>query len=266
MHRRMIQSCEFFQRVHQLKIPIHGPYHTPHLHSRQDIDKILTPSTCKVFGRLSAHLVVTSSVTGKPIVAASSLDLLQKSLGEILLERSHWNFVVDQLLLEVCASADKRCNINSIGPTNLTSSIIAALKAADVCQISTEGHSDWLSQESIMSPVTAKQAKADIAIVGMAGRFPDAADHELLWTLLEKGLDVHREVSGQSRLGLVPQLRNSRYQKTASMLKPITILLRKPRTQVILRMDALLKILVCSTLDFSTCPRGRLRRQIRCKD
>jgi iron transport multicopper oxidase len=28
----------------------------------------------------------------------------------------------------------------------------------------------------------------------MAGRFPDAASHEKLWELLEKGLDVHREV------------------------------------------------------------------------
>ena len=201
----MLQSCEFFQRLHQLKVPIHGPYHAPHLHSRQDIDNILTPNTCNVFGPLKAHLVVTSSVTGKPLVAASSLGLFQKSLEEILLERAHWNFVVDQLVLQIRASADERCIINSIGPTNLTGSIGAALKGADVGQISTEGHTDWLSQESIMSPVSTKQAKADIAIVGMAGRFPDAADHELLWTLLEKGLDVHREVSGQSRLALVPR-------------------------------------------------------------
>src|SRR5213078_4998 len=35
---------------------------------------------------------------------------------------------------------------------------------------------------------------AKIAIVGMSGRFPDAASHELFWDLLEKGLDVHRPV------------------------------------------------------------------------
>ena len=33
-----------------------------------------------------------------------------------------------------------------------------------------------------------------IAIVGMAGRFPNATDHEAFWKLLEQGLDVHREV------------------------------------------------------------------------
>ena len=33
-----------------------------------------------------------------------------------------------------------------------------------------------------------------IAICGLSGRFPDAADHETFWELLEKGLDLHREV------------------------------------------------------------------------
>jgi len=36
--------------------------------------------------------------------------------------------------------------------------------------------------------------RTKLAIVGMSGRFPDAASHEKLWELLERGLDVHREV------------------------------------------------------------------------
>ena len=32
------------------------------------------------------------------------------------------------------------------------------------------------------------------ALTRLAGRFPDAADHEAFWTLLEKGLDLHREI------------------------------------------------------------------------
>lgn len=195
MHKRMLQSSEFFQKVHQLKVPIHGPYHTPHLHSHQDIEDILTPNSCKVFNCLDAHLAVISSMTGKPMVATSSLDLIRKSLEEILLGRAHWNLVIDQLVLDVSASTHERHCVSSIGPTNLTSSIVAALKGTNVSHLSTESHTDWLSHESPVSPITAKKAASNIAIVGMAGRFPDAADHELLWTLLEKGLDVHREVS-----------------------------------------------------------------------
>ena len=195
MHRRMLQSCKLFQRVHHLKVPIYGPYHTAHLHSRRDIEDILNPSTREVFGNLDTHLTVNSSMTGMPIVATSSLDLLRTCLEEILLGRSQWNSVVDLLVLEVSASTDEQCFVNSIGPTNLTSSVVTALKAANVSHSHTEGHSNWLSQESPIPAVTTKKATSKIAIVGMAGRFPDAADHEVLWKILEQGLDVHRKVS-----------------------------------------------------------------------
>ncbi len=36
--------------------------------------------------------------------------------------------------------------------------------------------------------------KPKLAVVGMAGRFPDAADHEKFWDILEAGQDVHRRV------------------------------------------------------------------------
>ena len=42
------------------------------------------------------------------------------------------------------------------------------------------------------APRTSKKPK--LAIVGMAGRFPNAADHEKFWELLEAGLDVHKRV------------------------------------------------------------------------
>ena len=195
IRKRLLQSCDFFQGVHQLEVPIHGPYHTSHLHSRQDIENILTPSTREIFCGLDVHLTVISSMTGKPITAMSSLDLLRSSLEEILLGRSQWSSVVDQLMLEVSAATDEQCLVNAIGPTNLTNSIVTALKSANVHHSHTEGQSDWLSKGSPISLTTTKKAASKIAIVGMAGRFPDAADHELLWTILEQGLDVHRKVS-----------------------------------------------------------------------
>ena len=191
----MLQSCEIFRKVHQLKAPIHGPYHTPHLHSHQDIEDVLIPSTREVLGSLDAHLAVSSSINGKPLVVTSSLGLFRKSLEEILLERACWNLVVDQLVLEASAPTLEQCCVYSIGPTNLANSILAALKDANISHSSTEGDTAWNFQETPVSPVTVKKATSNIVIVGMAGRFPNAADHERLWTLLERGLDVHREVS-----------------------------------------------------------------------
>lgn len=191
----MLQSCEIFRKAHQVKVPVHGPYHTPYLHSHQDIVDILTPSTCEVFDSLDAHLAVSSSVNGKPVVVTSSIDLLRKSLEEILLVRAHWNLVVDRLVVEASTSTLKQCCVKSIGPTNLVNSILVALKGVNVSHSYTEGHTAWLHQQTPISPTRARIATSNIAIVGMAGRFLDAADHEALWTLLEKGLDMHREVS-----------------------------------------------------------------------
>lgn len=58
-----------------------------------------------------------------------------------------------------------------------------------------EDHTTWRLRPSAVPPATGRKADSKIAIVGMAGRFPGAADHNLLWELLEKGLDVHREVN-----------------------------------------------------------------------
>ena len=196
MQRRMLEHCEPLRKVHHLKVPIHGPYHTPHLHSHQDITNILRPSTCNAFGSLGTHLALTSSVTGEPLVAKSSIDLIRNALEEILLERANWNLVVAQLVAH--APTLEGCSVISVGPTTLANSVLAALKDANVSHSSTEGETQAVSQEIAIPPIIAKTTSSSIAIVGMAGRFPNAADHELLWDLLEKGLDVHREVSRES--------------------------------------------------------------------
>ena len=193
--RRIFETSDYFPKSHQLRVPVHGPYHASHLHSAADIHKIITPVTRELFGQLDVQFPVLSSVTGRQIAASNSLELLEKSLEEILLERLQWNNVLDRIIPDVLASPNRGCKVHAIGPANITSSLVSALKAAGASQISTEDHNSWLSQAPGASRSTGTMADSKIAIVGMAGRFPDAADHELLWALLEQGLDVHREVS-----------------------------------------------------------------------
>lgn len=80
------------------------------------------------------------------------------------------------------------CNI---GPTQAASTLASILKAQTELEIAlrrpaTDG------EESAAK--TFSGAPIKLAIVGMAGRFPDAATHEKLWELLENGLAVHRVV------------------------------------------------------------------------
>ena len=92
------------------------------------------------------------------------------------------------------APADGKFRIRAFGPSELADHLSSALKSNGDIEISKEDYNTWSSTRRQHTSTMPKHLSSDIAIVGMSGRFPDAADHEKFWELLEKGLDVHREV------------------------------------------------------------------------
>ena len=97
----------------------------------------------------------------------------------------------DRVLKHCTAGEAQEAKVFGIGPTNLTSSLVSALKAS-VPQVTLEDSASWVAKA--VQPAENLKKDSRIAIVGMSGRFPDSASHELFWDLLEKGLDVHRPV------------------------------------------------------------------------
>ncbi|OAP61532.1 hypothetical protein AYL99_03735 [Fonsecaea erecta] len=183
----LFEDSEFFRTHKNAPVSIYAPYHASHLHSQADIEKILRPQTKTIFSNAAVRYPVCSSVTGKPIPAQNGYELLQGALKEIVIDPLRWDKV-----LKYCASGKaEEAKVFAVGPTNLASSVVSALKA-NTPKVTLEDQSHW----STVAPAGTKHSKkeADIAIVGYAGRFPDAADAELFWQLLEKGLDVHRPV------------------------------------------------------------------------
>ena len=90
----------------------------------------------------------------------------------------------------------EECSIISFGPSSSKSMFANAMQSErgfrvtlheDLAMKLSEGPSAFGD-----APRTSKKPK--LAIVGMAGRFPNAADHEKFWDLLEAGLDVHKKV------------------------------------------------------------------------
>lgn len=88
------------------------------------------------------------------------------------------------------------CSIMSFGPISAKSIFAKAMEAETNFNVTL--HEDLAAKLSAApsafgdAPRTSKRPK--LAIVGMAGRFPNAADHEKFWDLLEAGLDVHKRV------------------------------------------------------------------------
>lgn len=181
------EESEFFRTAKNVPVQIFAPYHASHLHSQSDLDKILRPQTKAIFENSPARFPVCSSVTGKPIAGKNGYELLQEALREIVIEPFRW----DKVLKYAASGKAEEAKVFAVGPTNLASSVVSALKASTP-KVSLEDQSHWTT----VAPAGTQHSKreADIAIVGYSGRFPDAADNELFWQLMEKGLDVHRPV------------------------------------------------------------------------
>lgn len=98
--------------------------------------------------------------------------------------------------MKMKSNCDK-CELISIGPNNSESMFVKGLNSGTnvACHLNTS--TPEASGNMSEAPRTSRKPK--LAIVGMAGRFPDAADHEKFWDLLEAGLDVHRRVRSLSK-------------------------------------------------------------------
>lgn len=104
--------------------------------------------------------------------------------------------VEDYINGSVCqarASSVEECHIIVCGPTKAQEQFALALKSDLQVPVSTYERPSPLSFDRRSESLRTSR-KQKLAIVGMAGRFPDAADHEKFWDLLEAGLDVHRKV------------------------------------------------------------------------
>ena len=181
-------------------IPVYGPYHAPHLHRGVDIDQILHSKDSKTSELLSAYsldLPLMSTCSG--VCFDKSLDaprLFAAVIRDILTETLGILPIVDGCTKLATEAECGACNIISFGPSNSKSMFAKAMESETRFEVTShEALAGTLSGAPSAfgdAPRTSKRPK--LAIVGMAGRFPNAADHEKFWDLLEAGLDVHKRV------------------------------------------------------------------------
>jgi len=175
-----------------LSLPVHGPYHAAHLHSGVDVEKILRLKNSflsKTLTSFEARFPVLSCSDGTWYEEKNCYALLLTAVREIITEPLSFQRTLGGCIAKVQEYQGSKCHVIALGKTYLASVVVNALRKSNVDVSLTEVSST--NGDPIQSPSVVKDK---LAIVGMAGRFPDAASHEKLWELLEQGLDVHREV------------------------------------------------------------------------
>ncbi|KAI1098515.1 polyketide synthase [Jackrogersella minutella] len=179
-------------------IPVYGPYHAPHLHGLVDIRKMLRLDDEAVTTALAGskpRSVVMSCVTGVPFVETDTKALLAAVVNEILNESLIFHKTLSGNANEARGFKGSRILVIPYGPTQAASTLANVLRSQTKSEVILRPPPQ-VSREALGTSIGnhGSVGNCKLAIVGMAGRFPDSASHEALWELLEKGIDAHRVI------------------------------------------------------------------------
>ena len=192
---------EYFQHK-TTPIPVFGPYHASHINGSFDIQKILrldNPAVQSATSNTKPQSAVVSCTTGRRFAETDTATLLCAVAHEMLNEPLIFSEVL-RGCLEISrgfqeASNLGKCLIIPFGPTQSAETLANEMEKQTDLQVMLRSEPNPVPETKLSSIGRhGSSGKCKLAIVGMAGRFPDAASHEKLWELLEKGLDVHRVV------------------------------------------------------------------------
>lgn len=177
---------------------VHGPYHASHLHTGADVEKILASSNARteLLDPYRLQHPVQSTSTGSWFdMNMSAEELLVAVVNDILIEPLRMGQVLHKCVETAVSFKNDKCRIVSCASTALQDKFKAALKSKiDAEVVLNDASGEFHSALTSLTRSATPPKKRKLAIVGMAGRFPNAADHEKFWDLLEAGLDVHRKV------------------------------------------------------------------------
>ena len=188
--KRFFEESPALSGNNRVPIPVYAPYHAEHLYSQADFDKIFEGGIIEELKKTQPASLVHSAATGKPIVAENTFELAKAALVEMLQAPVRWDYLLEETVSQI-TSNKSGARIYAMGVSNVANSLVSALKAGGQTEVSAVDYNMWADAKEVSNGRTQNDK---IAIVGMAGRYPNAANHEALWDLLMKGLDVHRRI------------------------------------------------------------------------
>lgn len=175
-------------------LPIHSPYHAPHIFSSSDIDEILGCLHDKVLEHYKQRIPLISAASGEVIKAESFKGLLQRAVSDTVYAQVRWDSILRHFEHpEFEIKAFKTFDIFPILSHSahlLSTSLSQFTKAA----VTIREVLNTANAVSLPARPTGKFEQSNIAIIGFSGRFPEAASNEEFWQLLRDGRDVHRTI------------------------------------------------------------------------
>ncbi|KAJ5379344.1 polyketide synthase [Penicillium cosmopolitanum] len=184
----LLQHSEYLQKFRRVSLDIFAPFHAPHLYGDDDVAEVLQPLSHK--GEKRKFFIPVISGFGTRYSPDLDVDTLMVDVvRDILIRPLSFENVMSTVTETTTASPQKDCQIFSVGPSQAIHSLASTLKEDTSFNVTTEGQIH--TKKPDYEPLNGSQK---IAIVGMAGRFPNSEDLESFWSTLQQGLDLHRRV------------------------------------------------------------------------
>ena len=173
-----------------VNVEAYGAYNASHLYGNLALREVLSfedEESKQIIADANSSLPVYSPSTGSEYAEDSFSALLKQVVSDILTTQAHSSAVLRQ-----CASAvrDVKCRVVPIGPSLDAETTVSNLQQNGVEDVSLFE----TALGSVQRRGTGNHKSSKIAIVGMSGRFPGGQDIHEFWEMLQKGLDMHKEV------------------------------------------------------------------------
>ncbi|KAI9652280.1 MAG: Type I Iterative PKS [Alyxoria varia] len=176
-----------------VRLPIHGPYHAPHLYNNQVVASLLRTIPDTTSAEWTSRIpIIANDEEQQTYTARTFNELMPEIIQDILQKSLDWKRVCESCVESVKELNPEQCRLTPVGGKNAAGSIINSFSIQKCAfKVFTDDQKSKVQEDAQPS---GRKGSSKIAIVGMSGRFPDAADPDAFWDLLKQGLDVHREV------------------------------------------------------------------------
>ncbi|KXS96182.1 hypothetical protein AC578_2670 [Pseudocercospora eumusae] len=196
--KALLNKCEFFRKARYIELPVYGGLcHAPHIYSTQDTEAIVRGASLNAAQKgFMPAVSVYSTSTGQPYPAKTATELYECVVSELLMQAICWDKVIAGIVdCAKCAAtteATLHCFGNSIPLKDLD---MAFKNDMPELKVSTNNLLPWIFQNEPRDTAPRGSAQSKLAIIGMSCRLPGGATNtEKFWEVLEKGLDVSRQI------------------------------------------------------------------------
>jgi hypothetical protein len=172
-------------------LPIETPVHASCHYTREEALALLdypTPLRALLDCSDRNSYTIVGGYNDSPLRCATKRALFQEVIHEVLAKPIIWNNTVAACSETIKEQAAYHWHVRTFGPDLMGRRLASSLQGIKGSSISyAPGNCQQTTEINAGT-------RPPIAVIGMAGRFPSAANPDELWELLRRGTDCHIEV------------------------------------------------------------------------